>query len=739
MAISGRFRVAQAPRRPTSRNRFPFPFLVFVCLTIAAVSTLLLQTSVAFGSRPVKLAKGIADIPEAVPVGSEPMEKEMDEEAVVYGSLLPTLEPFIDPNLEQPFVNISTPSPPFGWSLDWVHGISMFVDRKEVINPPWCMTPENRSVVDYLLERRLNVDPSNRVAACLRTKNMGRYLPQWAAYHWVAGIDEFMVYDDHSEDDTRQVLEPFIRAGILQYQRFRQSKRSDRLKPLHECAAYYRRRVDSGDKSSPRWIVFIDSDEYLWTPNVLETIGEVLKKHSSTCCMQVSRVQYGSMGHINPPQGLITDSFLMHAAPGAPIPYHFPKVVANLRPLRPKMGKFGRLKNPHATDDCPCDTPLVSDIRVNHYLMSKADFVAKTKHYWEVGYSEDEVESLFNERDINYQRSDAITHWSCATRLILDRAASGRNVLTDQRLIMNPLHPANQGYMPIDMSSNVEARRTNGCIAKIHATPTASGTSWGSTPQVSEWVNKLCQMRFLFSHGIAGTGEGEIARLLGRHPWVESHPLSKQVFPNQMGGIQVHPNKVPGRGAHLTSVLRPMKMAEEFDAQGMKDLEQLCKCTLQGCSRYCPKLQQDLLETNSVNANRRQLLQDWVIRFEEGNAETGNPRNPRFLVEQDPDFFLWAKQSLFPFVSVSILGVRHPLCTPFPSELGTDQSATAPVAVLMQAIETWVRTWSNVLVGQLPFTEGDVWVVRFEDLLLEEEEVQSHIWAAVGLPPLFPR
>ena len=51
-------------------------------------------------------------------------------------------------------------------------------------------------IVDFLL---------TQVASCVRTKGMGRYLPEWVAYHWALGVDEFMVFDDESIDDTREV------------------------------------------------------------------------------------------------------------------------------------------------------------------------------------------------------------------------------------------------------------------------------------------------------------------------------------------------------------------------------------------------------------------------------------------------------------------------------------------------------------------------------------------------------
>ncbi|CAN0277647.1 unnamed protein product, partial [Laminaria digitata] len=44
-----------------------------------------------------------------------------------------------------------------------------------------------------------------KVAACVRTKDAGRFLPEWIAYHHAIGVDELTIYDDDSVDDTKQV------------------------------------------------------------------------------------------------------------------------------------------------------------------------------------------------------------------------------------------------------------------------------------------------------------------------------------------------------------------------------------------------------------------------------------------------------------------------------------------------------------------------------------------------------
>lgn len=56
-----------------------------------------------------------------------------------------------------------------------------------------------------------------QVAACVRTKDFGRFLPEWIAFHYVTGVDEISVYDDNSADNTSTVLQPFIESGIVRY------------------------------------------------------------------------------------------------------------------------------------------------------------------------------------------------------------------------------------------------------------------------------------------------------------------------------------------------------------------------------------------------------------------------------------------------------------------------------------------------------------------------------------------
>ena len=45
----------------------------------------------------------------------------------------------------------------------------------------------------------------HKVAVCVRTKDFGRFLPEWIAYHYAIGVDEITIYDDDSVDKTKEV------------------------------------------------------------------------------------------------------------------------------------------------------------------------------------------------------------------------------------------------------------------------------------------------------------------------------------------------------------------------------------------------------------------------------------------------------------------------------------------------------------------------------------------------------
>ncbi len=53
------------------------------------------------------------------------------------------------------------------------------------------------------------------VALCCRIRDEGRYLQEWIEYYLAAGILHFFFYEKLSQDNYRDVLQPYIDGGIV--------------------------------------------------------------------------------------------------------------------------------------------------------------------------------------------------------------------------------------------------------------------------------------------------------------------------------------------------------------------------------------------------------------------------------------------------------------------------------------------------------------------------------------------
>ena len=41
------------------------------------------------------------------------------------------------------------------------------------------------------------------------------YLREWIEFHLMVGVDRFVLYDNGSEDNSREILDPYVAGGIV--------------------------------------------------------------------------------------------------------------------------------------------------------------------------------------------------------------------------------------------------------------------------------------------------------------------------------------------------------------------------------------------------------------------------------------------------------------------------------------------------------------------------------------------
>ncbi len=143
------------------------------------------------------------------------------------------------------------------------------------------------------------------LSICAIFKDEAPYLPEWIEFHRLVGVERFFLYDNGSSDGSREVVEPWVRAGVVSV--------ADCSIPLGEGGQSWAyadalRHV----RGRTRWLAFIDLDEFLFSPGPA-SLPDVLREFERHPGVVVNWQVYGSSGLTTRPNGLVIESFVKRA------------------------------------------------------------------------------------------------------------------------------------------------------------------------------------------------------------------------------------------------------------------------------------------------------------------------------------------------------------------------------------------------------------------------------------------
>ncbi len=218
------------------------------------------------------------------------------------------------------------------------------------------------------------------LVVCAVFRNDARFLREWIEFHRLVGADKFVLFDNHSVDDFRSVLRPYVESGIVSLHRLPRVRasypfyRALQLRAYDACVDRYRERA--------RWIACIDPDEFL-NPQEGDSVVDLLRDFEVHPALAVHWVMFGPSGHVLRPDSLVLDAYTACAAGGS----HRVKVIVDPRRTR-------RFLSPHHAEYVAgepavneqgvpvpggeASPPTVARIRINHYFTrSVEDFLEK--------------------------------------------------------------------------------------------------------------------------------------------------------------------------------------------------------------------------------------------------------------------------------------------------------------------------------------------------------------------------
>ncbi len=114
------------------------------------------------------------------------------------------------------------------------------------------------------------------LSVCAIFQNEARFMKEWLDFYRLAGVEHFWLYNNDSTDEYAEVLEPYIKDGIVELI-YWPNITPDVPFPFGCQSSAYSDAVNRA-KEKTEWLIMIDLDEFIF-PRKGTSIINVIKKH----------------------------------------------------------------------------------------------------------------------------------------------------------------------------------------------------------------------------------------------------------------------------------------------------------------------------------------------------------------------------------------------------------------------------------------------------------------------------
>ena len=256
---------------------------------------------------------------------------------------------------------------------------------------------------DYLrLRRRAKTpgpEPEVGLAVCAIAKDEGKYLKEWIEWHRSKGVERFYFYDNGSEDNTPEVLKPYIDSGLVVYTFFPGYRRQ--IAAYDDCMRRHRMEA--------RWIAFIDIDEFI-VPLADTDIPAFLNRHAGASAVEINWLVFGSGALQKADSRPVMERFKRHSVPDHRLNRHVksivdPRKTVAMTGCHEAARLCGITVDSHGnpvTRNFREREPQQDVIRINHYAVkSREEFAEKQGRGRASGRKRSVPDAYFAEYDLN--------------------------------------------------------------------------------------------------------------------------------------------------------------------------------------------------------------------------------------------------------------------------------------------------------------------------------------------------
>lgn len=140
----------------------------------------------------------------------------------------------------------------------------------------------------------------NYLSATCIIKNEAEYMPEWLEYHLLVGFEKFYVYDNESTDNIKQILQPYIDSGIVEYTYW--PGVAMQMPAYRDCIEKH--------KDETFWLAVIDIDEFIVADS--GNIAKSLSTFEKYAAVVLQWLVYGDNNIQKKEPGLVIERFTAH-------------------------------------------------------------------------------------------------------------------------------------------------------------------------------------------------------------------------------------------------------------------------------------------------------------------------------------------------------------------------------------------------------------------------------------------
>lgn len=281
--------------------------------------------------------------------------------------------------------------------------LESMIKETRYIDWGWGWPPIIKQLEDLFIIKPQNTSPVYVSIACI-AKNEGDYIKEWIEYHKIVGIERFYFYDNESNDNTKEILRPYINDGTVVYHYVVGSVMQ--MPVYHDAVLRYAYQT--------YWLALIDLDEFI-VPKVKESVVDFLKDYEAYPGVVMSWVRFDSNGYEKKPSahgGLVTANYTRVKA-GYDQWFGNKTIKSIVRPsfvakfINPHQAIYKGGLAPVAENFKPVFGPYtdcsVNKIQLNHYqCKSREEYIKKIER----GRADVRSKKVLIENELNYENTE---------------------------------------------------------------------------------------------------------------------------------------------------------------------------------------------------------------------------------------------------------------------------------------------------------------------------------------------